>query len=299
MNKNKFIFWAKFIALWAASAVALFVLFAVLMVVTASCGAPSALWLFAILLVPPLGGYGLARYALRGSIQFERDALAASIDKSRQAARTEMDAARWQDRVFIQQQVDKHRPALTRNVRNALVRNDYGVTVSDTRSKAIHEFLASIGFAGGGLTMGEAIDEVIADLDGDTQARQAAGFNPAAVPVDGHEFEHWVADALRSFGWETLVTPMAGDQGIDVIASKNGLRVGIQCKLYSQPVGNKAIQEAMAGARYHGLHRAAVLSNASFTRSAQDLAASTDVLLMSQFDLPELDRLLGGLKLAG
>lgn len=256
-------------------------------------------WLFAIVLVPPVGGYGLARYALRASIQLERDAVTAGVHRLEEAAQAELAAARWQDRVFIQQQVDKHRSALSRNFRNALVRNDYGVTVSDRRPKAILEFLASIGFAGEGLATSEAIDEVIADLEGDAQAKQAVGFNPSVVPVNGHEFEHWVADALRKFGWETMVTPMAGDQGIDVIANKNGLRVGIQCKLYSQPVGNKAIQEAMAGARYHGLHRAAVLSNASFTRSAQDLAASTDVLLLSQFDLPELDRLLGGLKLAG
>lgn len=37
-----------------------------------------------------------------------------------------------------------------------------------------------------------------------------------------------------------------------------------------------------------GLDRAAVLTNAEFTRSAKDLAASTGVLLLSPEDIPTL-----------
>jgi HJR/Mrr/RecB family endonuclease len=118
---------------------------------------------------------------------------------------------------------------------------------------------------------------------------QLEGFDPTRIPVHGHEFEHWVADSLSKFGWETSVTRASGDQGIDVIAAHNGLKLGIQCKLYSQSVGNSAIQHALAGARYHGCHYAAVLSNATFTRSAIDLAAAADVLLLTPYDIPDLE----------
>jgi restriction system protein len=197
-------------------------------------------------------------------------------------------AGRWQVRNFIRDQVEQHRPALERNLRNALVRNDYGAIIVDKRGEALSEFLASIGFTEGVLTRREAVEEVLNDLQASRLERQKSGFDPYAVPVHGHEFEHWVAESLSKFGWEASVTPASGDQGIDVIASKGGLRLGIQCKLYSRAVGNKAVQEALAGASYYGLDRAAVLSNASFTRSAVDLAASVGVLLITPFDLPDL-----------
>jgi hypothetical protein len=52
------------------------------------------------------------------------------------------------------------------------------------------------------------------------------------------EFEAFCADRLRVCGWEVRLTPMGRDQGVDVIADKNGLRIVLQCKLYSNPVGD-------------------------------------------------------------
>ena len=64
--------------------------------------------------------------------------------------------------------------------------------------------------------------------------------------------------------------------------------MGIQCKLYTGSVGNKAIQEAYSGMKHFGLDKAAVLTNANFTKSAKELAASTGVLLLSPEDIPTL-----------
>lgn len=116
---------------------------------------------------------------------------------------------------------------------------------------------------------------------------EASGLNE--FPEDGHNFEHWVAIKLRNYGWDASVTRSGGDQGIDVIAEKNGLQVGIQCKRFSNRCGNKAVQEAVAGARYYGLQNVAVIATSGFTRSAVDLAESCDCALLSHFDLPELE----------
>ncbi|MCV2864837.1 restriction endonuclease [Defluviimonas sp. WL0075] len=62
--------------------------------------------------------------------------------------------------------------------------------------------------------------------------------------------------------------------------------IGIQTKLYSSPASNKAVQEAHAGKIHYGLDKAAVLSSAGFTASATDLAKSTGVILLSQYDIP-------------
>ena len=84
---------------------------------------------------------------------------------------------------------------------------------------------------------------------------------------------------------------MTGDQGADLIADTGGRRVVIQCKFHSKPVGNKAVQEAHAAVGYHAGDHAAVVSNASFTRSAKQLAAANGVLLLHHDQLADLDRL--------
>ena len=85
---------------------------------------------------------------------------------------------------------------------------------------------------------------------------------------------------------------MTGDQGADLIADMGGCRVVIQCKFYSRPVGNKAVQEAHAAIGFHAGDCAAVVSNASFTRAAKQLADANGVLLLHHDQLADLRQLL-------
>ena len=62
----------------------------------------------------------------------------------------------------------------------------------------------------------------------------------------------------------------------------------LQCKLYSRPVGNNAVQQAIAGQRFELATHAVVVSNAAFTRSARELAAAAGVLLLHHDELPSL-----------
>ncbi|WP_411839925.1 restriction endonuclease [Paracoccus sp. ME4] len=110
------------------------------------------------------------------------------------------------------------------------------------------------------------------------------------IPEDGLEFEQWVASRLRSYGWKADVTRGSGDQGIDVIGRVAGRTVGIQCKRYKAAVGNKAVQEAYAGMAYHRTQRAAVVTTSRFTKSAEELAARTGVILVHASDLKGLGR---------
>lgn len=97
---------------------------------------------------------------------------------------------------------------------------------------------------------------------------------------DGHQYEKRCADVLRKRGFRKVeVTRESGDQGVDIIAFKNGKKYGIQCKYYTSPVGNKAVQEAFAGAKFYDCDIAAVMTNNTFTKSAKDLAFKTNVLL--------------------
>lgn len=184
--------------------------------------------------------------------------------------------------------VDRHRGALERNLARAVRTNDYGAVVQDMTGEALDEFFASIALDGAALSFEDAKALVFERLNIHRREQAAAGFDAGSVPQGGHDFEHWVADALRRFGWKAEVTRGSGDQGLDVIAEKAGKRVGLQCKLYGGPVGNKAVQEAHAGKVYYGVDAVGVLTNASFTPSATALALATGVKLFSQHDIPDL-----------
>lgn len=107
--------------------------------------------------------------------------------------------------------------------------------------------------------------------------------------MDGHTFEYFCADLLSKNGFTDVeVTKGSGDQGIDVIAYKDGMKYGIQCKCYSSDIGNKAVQEAFAGKTYYNCHVAAVLTNRHFTKSAKELSYSNKVLLWDREKLEEL-----------
>ena len=98
--------------------------------------------------------------------------------------------------------------------------------------------------------------------------------------MDGHEFEQFTADLLRKLGYERVeVTPGSGDQGVDVIAVKDGKRYAIQCKRYAQKLGNKPVQEVFAGKTIYGCSVAVVLTNNYFTEGAKEAARSTGVEL--------------------
>jgi len=102
--------------------------------------------------------------------------------------------------------------------------------------------------------------------------------------MNGHEYEHYCARYLQSRGFTKVeVTKASGDQGLDIIAYKDGFKYGIQCKNYSKPVGNKAIQEAFSGAKYYKCDKAIVMTNNTFTKSARELASRLDVELWGNY----------------
>ena len=104
-------------------------------------------------------------------------------------------------------------------------------------------------------------------------------------------FERHCAGVLARQGWRANLTAGTADQGVDVLARKGRVSVVIQCKLYSRPVGNAAVQEVLAGQAFMGATHAAVVSNQTYTRAARDLAGRTRVLLLSAEDLTRANRL--------
>lgn len=188
--------------------------------------------------------------------------------------------------------VDAHAIALRKNFKKALRYNDYGALVRDNREQKSREFIESVDFEPQHLEIDEATELINFRLQTIFDDGEGKAFDPNQLPLDGLDFESWVASGLTQFGWSASTTAPSGDQGVDVVAVKPGLRVAIQCKRYSSPVGNKAVQEIYSGARHIGANRAAVLTNAGYTSSAAELAQSTGVLLLAPQDIPNLDQLV-------
>lgn len=106
--------------------------------------------------------------------------------------------------------------------------------------------------------------------------------------MTGFEYEVFCKTKLEEIGWGIVVTKKTGDQGVDLIATKKKRKVAIQCKKYSSPVGNKAVQEVVAGKLYYNLDSAVVITNRSFTKSAEQLAKANAVQLIHHNEIDKI-----------
>ena len=98
--------------------------------------------------------------------------------------------------------------------------------------------------------------------------------------IEGHDFEYYCAELLKKRGFvDVTVTKGSGDYGVDVLAEKDGVPYGLQCKAYAAPVGVKAVQEAYAGKEYYDRMVGAVLTNQYFTKPAVEAAKKLKILL--------------------
>ena len=110
--------------------------------------------------------------------------------------------------------------------------------------------------------------------------------------MSDEDYETYCRSILQEAGWNVEQTQASNDQGVDLIAQIEDLKVCIQCKHYSNPVGSKYVYEVIDGkAFYDGTH-AVVVSNAGFTKAAKNLAESADVLLISDTDLEDLETMV-------
>ena len=103
--------------------------------------------------------------------------------------------------------------------------------------------------------------------------------------MSGWDFERYCADCLLKKGFtKAEVTSGSGDHGVDIIAEQNGIRFGIQCKLYQGQIPNKAVQEAYTGASFYDCDVAVIMSNSELTKQAQEEAQKLRVKFWNVID---------------
>jgi restriction system protein len=104
--------------------------------------------------------------------------------------------------------------------------------------------------------------------------------------MNGHEFEKYVAELLRSQGYSNVsVTKGSGDFGVDIIATKQRIKWAVQAKCYAKPVGNHAISEAVGGKNYYHCTGTMVVTNNTFTAAAHIAASVNGTVLVDRNQL--------------
>lgn len=197
----------------------------------------------------------------------------------------------WPDYVLrLDQALSKHATALQQNLRAAVETDEYGKIVNDNQMAEVDRFLASVGLAENSRRFGkERTYEYIRAWHEEKKGNLESS---DVVPHDGHDFEHWVAAQLSRTDWTTSVTQASCDNGVDIIAVREGVSVAIQCKRFGGSVGNSAVQEVYSGMKHFGLDRAVVITTGTYTRAARSLAKTTGVMLLSHEDIPNMWNML-------
>lgn len=103
--------------------------------------------------------------------------------------------------------------------------------------------------------------------------------------MDGLEFQEYVADMLKRQGYPDVMLAERYDYGVDIIATKDGVRWGVQAKRYSGLVGADAVRQVVAGLCMYDCERAMVVTNSTFSRVACKLAASNNCMLVDGLTL--------------
>lgn len=134
--------------------------------------------------------------------------------------------------------------------------------------------------------------ELTKDIEQRIKRKNITVNNTQSSYTNPYDFEQNCANILKEQGWNARATQKSGDQGVDVVANKNGITIVFQCKLYSSAVGNAAVQEIFSGKAFYDAQYAAVVSNNNYTKSARLLAKNCGVLLLNTEDLYKIDSFL-------
>jgi hypothetical protein len=127
-----------------------------------------------------------------------------------------------------------------------------------------------------------------------------------ALGPSGFPFEQFLAEVLRAHGWsahaEVILTGRCAPHEVDVLAEKQGRRIGIEAKFHNDPGGKTDIKDALyVKARYDDLKQAPLASmrvdegwlvtNTRFTQNAIRYARCSDLTLLG-WDYPRTRGLL-------
>jgi hypothetical protein len=121
-----------------------------------------------------------------------------------------------------------------------------------------------------------------------------------ALGPSGFPFEQFFAEVLRAHGWKArtgvALNGRCAPHEVDVLAEKDGKRIGVEAKFHNEPGGRTDIKDALyVHARYEDLakapdegsrvHEGWLVTNTRFTRNAIRYAQCSNLTLLA-WDYP-------------
>lgn len=107
--------------------------------------------------------------------------------------------------------------------------------------------------------------------------------------MEGHAFEYWCAQLLKDSDFYNVeVTKGSNDDGVDVIAFKDGKRWGFQCKRYNSSLGKPSVQQICTGLKPYNCQVGVVMTSNYFTKGAIVLAETNGIRLWDRNKIIEL-----------
>jgi hypothetical protein len=126
---------------------------------------------------------------------------------------------------------------------------------------------------------------ILAELGYDANFPESLPLQDALKGMAGREFENWAAAPFRRQGYTVNFTETTGDHGIDLILIKDGQTSAVQCKRWSDSVGEPVLRDFYGALVSAGISSGIVMTTSTFTASAKEFARGAPIRLL---DLDEL-----------
>jgi len=99
--------------------------------------------------------------------------------------------------------------------------------------------------------------------------------------LNDKEFEELAAEFFKIMGYEVSLTPVTGDQGIDLIIRLRDSPTFLvaQCKHWQTPVGAPAVREFYGSLIHSGATQGFLIATNGFTDAAREFAAGKPIVL--------------------
>jgi len=116
------------------------------------------------------------------------------------------------------------------------------------------------------------------------EARKIMGLKKMAP----HDFELAVGSLYLSLGYHVFVTPGSGDQGIDLVVTKDECKIAIQCKRYSHTVPISQVRD-FYGSFVGCFNQGVFITSSEFSKSTHDWTDSrSDLVLIDGRELTKM-----------
>ena len=182
---------------------------------------------------------------------------------------------------WLKHNIRKFYSVLSLKRNNGTKLDSYGNTVSKEWDKEIEYFIKNTCNLSFKRSYPKFINKYLDKLEKSKKIQSTSNITPV-------EYESYICLKLKTLGFKAETTKISGDQGVDVLAEKSNKTFAIQCKYYSKPVGNKAVQEVCAGRDFYNTDYAVVVTNSFYTKSAKELANKNKVILLNDNELEKL-----------